>query len=39
MKRREAVGAMAMAALTAAFKWTPAEAARAATFARDAMKA
>jgi hypothetical protein len=39
MKRREAVGAMAMAALTAAFKWTPAEAARAATLARDAMKA
>ncbi len=39
MKRREAVGAMALAALTAAFKWTPAEAARAATFARDAMQA
>src|SRR5207237_2770156 len=39
MKRREAVGAMAMAALTAAFKWTPAEAARAATFARNAIKA
>jgi gluconate 2-dehydrogenase gamma chain len=39
MKRREAVGAMAMAALTAAFKWTPAEAARAAEFARNAMKA
>jgi len=36
MKRREAVGAMAMAALTAAFKWTPAEAQRAATLARDA---
>jgi gluconate 2-dehydrogenase subunit 3-like protein len=39
MKRREAVGAMAMAALTAAFKWTPAEAARAAEFARNAIKA
>ena len=36
MKRREAVGAMAMAALTAAFKWTPAEAARAATLVREA---
>ncbi len=36
MKRREAVGAMAMAALTAAFKWTPAEAARAAQLARAA---
>src|SRR5437016_6636174 len=39
MKRREAVGAMAMAALTAAFKWTPAEAQRAATLAREAMAA
>ena len=39
MKRREAVGAMAMAALTAAFKWTPAEAAKAAGFAREALKA
>jgi len=39
MKRREAVGAMAMAALTAAFKWTPGEAARAAELARNAMKA
>ena len=39
MKRREAVGAMAMAALTAAFKWTPAEAARAAKLAREAMAA
>ena len=37
MKRREAVGAMAMAALTAAFKWTPAEAQRAATLAREAI--
>src|SRR6267378_5743970 len=39
MKRREAVGAMAMAALTAAFKWTPAEAARAAKLAREAITA
>jgi hypothetical protein len=39
MKRREAVGAMAMAALTAAFKWTPAEAAKAAGLAREAVKA
>src|SRR5882672_1751673 len=39
MKRREAVGAMAMAALTAAFKWTPAEAQRAATLAREAITA
>ena len=39
MKRREAVGAMAMAALTAAFKWTPAEAQRAATLAREALAA
>lgn len=39
MKRREAVGAMAMAALTAAFKWTPAEAAKAAALAREAVKA
>jgi len=38
MKRREAVGAMALATLTAAFKWTPAEATRAAQFAREAMK-
>src|SRR5206468_2261179 len=38
MKRREAVGAMALATLTAAFKWTPAEAARAAQLAREAMK-
>ncbi len=38
MKRREAVGAMAMAALTAAFKWTPAEAAKAAGLAREALK-
>ena len=39
MKRREAVGAMAMAALTAAFKWTPAEAAKAATLVREAVRA
>ncbi|HLZ46945.1 MAG TPA: gluconate 2-dehydrogenase subunit 3 family protein [Gemmatimonadales bacterium] len=38
MKRREAVNAMALAALTAAFKWTPAEAARAAKLAREAAK-
>jgi len=37
MKRREAVGAMAMAALTAAFKWTPAEAQRAAKLASEAL--
>ena len=37
MKRREAVGAMAMAALTAAFKWTPAEAQRVATLVREAV--
>src|SRR5437667_3068292 len=39
MKRRQALGAMAMAALTAAFKWTPGEAGRAAELARNAMKA
>ena len=39
MKRREAAGAMVMAALTAAFKWTPAEAARAAGLAREAVRA
>ena len=39
MKRREALGAMAAAAVTAAFKWTPAEAAKAAAFAREAIKA
>jgi hypothetical protein len=39
MKRREAIGAMAAAALTAAFRWTPAEAARAAQAARSALKA
>jgi len=35
MKRREAVSAMAMAALTAAFKWTPAEARRVALMVKD----
>ena len=35
MKRREAVSAMAMAALTAAFKWTPAEARRVALLVRE----
>jgi len=39
MKRREALGALTAAALTAAFKWTPAEAERAAAFAREAIKA
>jgi len=39
MKRREALGAVAAAALTAAFKWTTAEAAKAAEFAREAVKA
>jgi hypothetical protein len=39
MKRREAVGTIAAAALTSMFKWTPAEAAKAATFARAAVKA
>lgn len=39
MKRREAVSAMALAALTTAFKWTPAEAAKAAKFAREALAA
>lgn len=38
MKRRQALGTMAAAALTAAFKWTPAEAEKAAAFARDAVK-
>jgi gluconate 2-dehydrogenase gamma chain len=39
MKRRDALGTMAAAALTAAFKWTPAEAAKAAELAREAVKA
>src|SRR5213594_1694775 len=37
MKRREAVGALAAAALTAAFRWTPEEARKAAQWARDAV--
>lgn len=37
MKRREAVGAMAMAALATAFKWTPAEAQRVAQLVRDSV--
>ena len=36
MKRREAVGAMALAALSAAFKWTPAEAQRVAGLVKQA---
>ena len=39
MKRREALGTMAAAVLTAAFKWTPADAEKAAAFAREAVKA
>jgi len=39
MKRREALGSIAAAALTAAFKWTPEEAGKAAAFAREAIKA
>jgi hypothetical protein len=39
MKRREALGAMAATAMTTMFKWTTAEAAKAAEFARDAVKA
>ena len=39
MKRREAVEAMALAALATAFKWTPAEAAKAAEAARTALQA
>ena len=35
MKRREAVSAMAAAALAAAFRWTPAEAQRAAKLVRE----
>jgi gluconate 2-dehydrogenase gamma chain len=38
MKRREAVGAMAMAALGAAFKWTPAEARRVAGLVSEAAR-
>jgi len=36
MSRREAVGVMALASLTAAFRWTPQDAARAAQLARAA---
>src|SRR5256886_14891121 len=39
MKRREAVGAMALASLAAAFRWSPAEAERAAEFVRKALGA
>jgi len=39
MKRREAVGAIAAAALTAAFRWTPEEAHKAAQWAREAVAA
>src|SRR5258705_3276877 len=39
ISRREALGVIGLTALTTAFKWTPAEAAKAATFARDAVKA
>jgi hypothetical protein len=39
MKRREAVGAMALATLTAAFRWTPAEAEKAAALVRESLKA
>lgn len=39
MKRREAVGAMALAALSAAFKWTPAEAKRVAGLVKEAARA
>jgi hypothetical protein len=38
LSRRELLGAVAAAALTTAFKWTPADADRAATFAREAIK-
>ena len=39
MRRREAVGAIAAAALTAAFRWTPEEARKAAQWAREAVAA
>ena len=39
MKRREAVGAMALATLSAAFRWTPAEVEKATRLAREALKA
>jgi gluconate 2-dehydrogenase subunit 3-like protein len=39
ISRREALAALGLASLTTAFKWTPAEAERAATLARDAARA
>jgi hypothetical protein len=39
ISRRDALGVMGAAALTAAFTWTPAEAEKAAAFAREAIKA
>ena len=39
MSRREALGALALASLTTAFRWTPAEAERAARLAREAITA
>ncbi|MEX2157765.1 MAG: gluconate 2-dehydrogenase subunit 3 family protein [Gemmatimonadales bacterium] len=39
MKRREALGALASAALTTAFRWTPGEAEKAAQWARAAVAA
>ncbi len=38
MKRREALGAMALASLATAFRWSPAEAEHAAKLAREALK-
>jgi hypothetical protein len=38
LSRRELLGTVAAAALTTAFKWTPADAERAAAFAREAIK-
>jgi gluconate 2-dehydrogenase gamma chain len=38
MKRRDAVGTMAAAAMTSLFNWTTSEAAQAAKFAREAVK-
>jgi len=39
MKRRDALGVLAASAATTLFKWTPAEAQRAATLAREAITA
>jgi len=39
MKRRDVLGVLAASAATTLFKWTPAEAQRAATLAREAMAA